>query len=98
MNNYSKQIQAIQTIGQNLKKLPQEVISAEKNYKDFVDSMNKSDFCNTSRRYLGELAYVKRLQELYSKNNCTDLQTEMSERESVILEKLKCEFGITYNQ
>ena len=81
---------------QNLKATPSEIAKAKYYYNDFVEKMNKSDFCNTSERYMAELAYVKRLEKVYSQNNCQDLLKEISERKTFILEKLKTEFGITY--
>ena len=95
MNDYSKL--ANNFFEQKTCNTPQEVFEAQKNYKDFVRQINKSDFCNTSRRYIAELHYARKLIELYSKYNYTQLQDEMTKREAEILKKLKDEFGITYN-
>ncbi|MBQ8635219.1 hypothetical protein IJ425_03605 [bacterium] len=96
MNDFSKKYTNYFTEQKHCN-IPHDVLQAEKNYKSFVQQINKSDFCNTSRRYIAELAYVRRLTELYSENNCAKLQSEMEEREAEILKKLKEEFGIIYN-
>ena len=58
--------------------------------------MNSSDFCNSSRRYIAELAFVRRLKAFYTEYNYTDLSKEMADKESEIIEKLKNDFGITF--
>ena len=80
------------------KNLPSEITRAKRLYSEFVSTMDKSDFCNTSGRYIAEMVYVRELKKLYfNYNYATELQ-EMSDREDFIYRKLKNEFGITYNE
>lgn len=76
----------------SMQKLPE----LHKQYNDFVQKINKSDFCNSARRYLTELDYVTQLKVFYTEKKCPDLAKEMTNKEAEILEILKTQFGITY--
>lgn len=73
-----------------------ELLRAKKAYDDFVDKVNKSDFCNSPQRYIAELTFVRKLKDFYMKHQNLNLLQEITEREKEILEKLKNEFGITF--
>ncbi len=73
-----------------------ELVTLKQAYRDFVKKMDKSDFCNTSRRYILELSYIKKLKEVYTQYQDSESFQEISDREKEILEKLKNEFGITF--
>ncbi len=96
MNDYIRQINSGDTNNKMVSNMSTKIEKARYNYNDFVDKMNKSDFCNSSRRYIAEIYYVRKLKELYSENNCPDSLKEMSDRETFILKKLEDEFGIKF--
>ena len=75
-----------------------DIIKSKKIYDEFVTKMNKSDFCNSERRYIAELSYVRQLKLYYSKENCEDLLKEMTDRDNEIFQTLENEFGITLNE
>ena len=65
----------------------------EKSYLRFVKKMNKSDFCNTSNRYLSELAQVRELLTQAKKYNLSEQLQKYTEIEEKIKTKLQ-DFGI----
>lgn len=73
-----------------LKKLPK----LHKSYNDFIKKIEKSDFCNSARRYITELDFVQQLKKLYSDENNADLAKTFALKEESLLEKLKNDFGI----
>ena len=79
----------------NFPKTQDNIQKARHFYNEFVNQMNKSDFCNTSRRYVAELAYVRKLKNLYMEQNQLDFFKEMADRENEIIQKLEKDFGIT---
>jgi len=98
MNNFKKiDINSICKAKSN-DKTDKDIQKAKFFYNEFVNRMNKSDFCNTLDRYLTELSYVRRLIELYNEKNSPDLVQEMIDRETFIMDKLKNDFGYTVDK
>lgn len=69
--------------------IPFEFLVSEKMYNQTVEKVNKSDFANSSSRYLSELAQVKNLKELSQRFNLNDKLNHYTEIEEQIINKLK---------
>ncbi len=83
-------------LNKNNNELPRDLAMLNKIYSDFYEKMNKSDFSNSSRRYIVELEYVKNLKE---KSNNYKLDNEVKkweQREAEIRKKLG-DMGIKVN-
>lgn len=63
-------------------------------YSDFSKKMEKSDLCNSPRRYVVELEYVKKLLSSASKFNLQKEIVLWEQKKAEIIQKLQ-EFGIT---
>ena len=79
----------------NIQTSAQKLPELHKAYNHFVQEVNKSDFCNSVRRYLTELDYIAQLKILYNDKKRPDLIQELADREALILRKLEKDFGIT---
>ena len=76
--------------------LPHAYKILKNSYDDFVQSMNKSDFANSPRRYMSELTYVRTLKNFAQENNLLQELKTMADKEESLLKKL-ADLGVTYN-
>lgn len=77
-------------------KLPLTLVKLQELYSDFSDKMEKSDFCNSPRRYIVELGYVQNLKRTSAAYKLTAQTEKWEKREQEIVSKLT-EFGIKVN-
>lgn len=77
--------------------IPRSHILLKKLYSDFVLQMEKSDFCNSPRRYVSELEYVKNLINSSKNHNIDNEVVIWEQKKTEVVQKLK-EFGITINE
>ncbi len=78
--------------------LPYELKSALEIYHGFVKKISKTDFANSPRRYIMELEQLKVISEVSQKHGIAEESEKAQEEISKITEKLKNEFGITFNK
>ena len=77
-------------------KKPYELQQLEQIYVNFQSKAQKSDFCNSPRRYIIELEQVKQLKELSISYQLDDEVEKWAKKEEEIKLKLE-EFGIKTN-
>ena len=77
--------------------LPVEFKISNSIYESFINKISKTDFANTERRYIIELEQLKQLKNVAKKYNIQNETDKIQEKITKITEKLKNEFGITFN-
>lgn len=80
----------------NSNNLPAIFLQMQKVYQDFVKQMEKSDFCNSPRRYIVELGYAKQLSNLADKYQIAAESEKWTSKISEIEQKL-ADFGVKIN-
>ncbi len=78
--------------------LPPSITLMKKNYDSFLQKIEKSDLANSETRYMNELVHIRAIKGIASNYGISDLANEMNEKETKILEKLKNDFGITFQE
>lgn len=76
--------------------LPNVFLQMQKVYQNFVKQMEKSDFCNTPRRYIVELGYAKQLSNLADKYKIP-VESEKWSSKIVEIEQKLADFGVKIN-
>lgn len=83
-------------IGNKDEKLPLALEKLQEIYVDFSRKMDKSDFCNSSRRYIVELGYVQNLKRT-AQSYKIQSQVEIWEKKEQEVKSKLAEFGIKIN-
>lgn len=77
-------------------KMPLALAKLNELYSEFSQKMDKSDFCNSPRRYIAELGYVQNLKKTSESYNFSAEAEKWDKKEQEIRAKL-AEFGIKIN-
>lgn len=77
--------------------MPRSHIILKRLYSDFVLQVEKSDVCNSPRRYVSELEYVENLLRSSKTHNLASEIELFEQKKNQILQKLK-EFGVTVRE